>query len=165
MTDTEPVLTGWTQVDITSRGDAAGQRVIAAFTVIAGAAGVVIGFLFVPEWWAVALMVLACLVVVVIGLGLWFGASIDSEATKQLQATGRLMSLPVLAATENSGDESVSFRLELAIPTDGGPVKVEHSCSSSRCIAAARAVPTVELPALVDAASKTWGIDHKHVDN
>lgn len=163
MTDTEPVLTEWTQVDITSRGDAAVQRVIAAFTVVAGVAGIVIGFLFVPEWWAVALMVLACLVVVVIGLGLWFGASVDSEATEQLQATGRLVSLPVLAATETS-DESVSFRLELAIPTDGGPVKVEHSCSSSRCIAAARAVPTVELPALVDAASKTWGIDHKHVE-
>ncbi|WP_102193793.1 hypothetical protein [Microbacterium aurantiacum] len=164
MTDTEPVLTGWTQVDITSRGDAAAQRVIAAFAVVAGVAGVVIGFLFVPDWWAVALMVLACLVVVVIGLGLWFGASLDSEATEQLQATGHLMSLPVLAATETS-DESVSFRLELAIPTDGGPVKVEHSCSRSRCTAAARAVPTVELPALVDAATKTWGIDHKHVDN
>ena len=153
-------LPEWTQVELTSRRSAKGQRVIAAALAITGVIGVGLSFLMMPMWWAVVLMLLTCAFIATIGVSLWFNATMNADATAELLVTGTKHSAPVLSA-EEIPDDGVVYRLTLRLPADAAePVTVQHQCSDGLCVTAGRAAPRAEVPVLVDAASKAWGVVH-----
>ena len=151
----------WTQIEVTSRRSAAAQRWIAGMLAVVGVAGVGLSFL-VPDWWAVVLMILACLFIVVIAISLWFNAGLQADATVELLRGGSRVPLRVLSA-EEVHDDSIIFRLLLRLPVDE-LVVVQHQCSQGQCVEAARAAPGSEVPAIVDPKTKSWGVVHGRLD-
>ncbi|PRB14786.1 hypothetical protein [Microbacterium sp. MYb62] len=151
----------WTQIDLTSRRGAVGQRITAGLLVASG----VIGFaVSVPAlfgwWWSLVLLGFACLLIVLLGIGLWINAGVSAHATITLKETGVPVDLPVVAAFETT-DESVRYQLQLRLPEPaGGQEYLVHSCGYHGCVAAGRAAPHAELPVLLDATRKTWGVIH-----
>jgi len=154
--------TGWTQVDLIGRRWAVGLRAGAVALTLAGIVGIGLSFRAAPEWWIVGLILLACAIVILIGVSLWIHASRGERATVRLRATGRLVSLRLMAVHETT-HEITSFRVDLKLPTDAEEV-VQHDCHASSCIAAARAFPGSELPIMIDESRRVWGVIHAPID-
>lgn len=151
----------WTQVELTSRRSAVRQRWIAGMLTVVGAAGVGLSFL-VPDGWSVALMILVCLFIGVVGIGLWVNAGESAAATVELVKSGITVPLRVLSA-EEIHDDSVIQRLLLRLPVDE-LVVVQHQCSRWQCLEAARDAPGSEVPAIIDPVAKSWGVLHGRLD-
>lgn len=154
-------LPEWTQIDLTSRRGAWGQRVTAGLLVAAGVIGFALGF---PSlswfWWELALLAFGCLLIVVLGIGLWINAGVSAGSTVALKQSGARVDLPVVAAFETT-DEAVRYQLQLRLPEpDGERDYLVHSCGYHGCVAAGRAAPNAELPVLMDRSKKTWGVIH-----
>lgn len=152
----------WHEVELTSRRSAVGQRWVAVVLALAGVVGVVLSFFMQPEWWAVISLCLVSLFIVVIGISLWFNAGANAVATVALRESGTKASLRVLSA-ELVADDGVIYRLLLRVPADE-PVVVQHQCSDGQCLEAAREAPGSEVPAILDRATKSWGVVHGRID-
>lgn len=152
----------WNEVELTSRRSAVGQRWVAVVLSLAGVVGVVLSFFMQPEWWAVISLGLVSLFIVVIGISLWFNAGANAAATVALRDSGTQTSLRVLSA-ELVADDGVIYRLLLRVPADE-LIVVQHQCSHGQCLDAAREVPGSEVPALLDRATKSWGVVHGRID-
>jgi len=161
----EVVPREWTQIDLTSRRGVWGQRFTAGLLVAAGAIGFVVGFPALAwGWWPLALLAFSCLLMVVLGIGLWINASLNGRETVTLRDSGTRADAPVVGAFETT-DEAVRYQLRLELPAVGGDADGErqyvvHSCGDHRCVAAGRAVPNAALPILIDPAKRTWGVIH-----
>ncbi|MFJ6533555.1 hypothetical protein [Microbacterium sp. NPDC091662] len=152
----------WTQVDLTSRRGAWGQRITAGLLVASGVIGFAVSFpALSARWWELALLGFGCLLMVLLGIGLWINASVNADETVTLKEAGVRVALPVVAAFETT-DEAVRYQLQLRLPepADVGREYLVHACGDSRCIAAGRAAPNAELPVLLDAKAKKWGVIH-----
>lgn len=152
----------WTEVELTGSRSAVAQRWIAAVLSLTGAIGVVLSFFMQPEWWAVISMGLVSLFIVVIGISLWFNTGMNAAATVELLEVGTRVPFRVLSA-EVINDDSIIYRLLLRVPADE-LVVVHHQCSQGQCVDAAREAPGSEVPAIVDRATKSWGVVHGRVD-
>lgn len=154
-------LPEWTQIDLTSRRGAVGQRITAGLLVASGVIGFALGLPSLSEWWwELVLLGFGCLLMVLLGIGLWINASVSADATVTLKQSGVRVDLPVVAAFETT-DESVRYQLQLRLPEpDGAREHLVHACGHHRCVAAGRAAPHAELPVLMDATKKTWGVIH-----
>ncbi|WP_448719350.1 hypothetical protein [Microbacterium natoriense] len=148
----------WTQVELTGRRSAVGQRWIAGMLTLAGAVGLVLSFFMEPGWWAVISSGLVCLFIVVLGISLWANAGASAAATVELLESGITVPLRVLSA-EEIHDDSVIQRLLLRLPVDE-LVVVQHQCSHWQCLEAAREAPGSEVPAIIDRTTKSWGVVH-----
>lgn len=151
----------WTQVDLTSRRGAWGQRVTAGLLVASGVIGFAASFPALSQWWwELALLGFGCLLIVVLGIGLWINASVSAGETVTLKESGVRVELPVVSAFETT-DEAVRYQLQLRLPEPAdGQEYVVHSCGDHRCVAAGRAAPNAMLPVLLDAKTHTWGVIH-----
>ncbi|WP_217178844.1 hypothetical protein [Streptomyces sp. AC495_CC817] len=154
--------TEWSEVELTSHRGAVAQRWIAAVLALAGVAGVVIGVLTEDQWWVVAVIVAVSLLMIAIGISLWASAGANAQATVRLLDTGTPVALRVLNA-EEVHDDSIVYRLLLRLP-EKELVVVQHQCSQGACIAAARAAPDSEVPAILDPATRSWGVVHGRLD-
>ena len=148
----------WTQVELTGRRSAVGQRWIAGMLTLAGAVGLVLSFFMEPGWWAVISSGLVCLFIVVLGISLWANAGASAAATVELLESGITVPLRVLSA-EEIHDDSVIQRLLLRLPVDE-LVVVQHQCRHWQCLEAAREAPGSEVPAIIDRTTKSWGVVH-----
>ncbi|MFK3677058.1 hypothetical protein ACI2IP_04970 [Microbacterium sp. NPDC090218] len=151
----------WTQVDLTSPRGAWGQRVTAGLLVMAGVLGFLLSFPSLSEWWwELALLGVGCLLIVLLGIGLWINAGVSAGETVTLKESGVRADLPVVAAFETT-DEAVRYQLQLRLPeSTEGPEYVVHACGRHRCVEAGRAAPDAVLPVLLDAKKRTWGVIH-----
>lgn len=152
----------WIEVELTSHRSAVGQRWVAVVLALAGVVGLVLSFFMEPEWWAVISLGLVSLFIVVIGISLWFNAGANAAATVALRESGTQATLRVLSA-ELVADDGVIYRLLLRVPVDE-LVVVQHQCSQGQCLEAAREAPGTEVPALLDRATKSWGVVHGRID-
>lgn len=152
----------WTQVDLTSRRGAWGQRITAGLLVVSGVISFALGFPSLSEWWwELVLLGVGCLLMVLLGIGLWVNASVNADETVILKETGVRVDLPVVAAFETT-DEAVRYQLKLRLPEpDRGREYLVHACGDRRCVAAGRAAPNAALPVLIDARTRTWGVIHR----
>lgn len=149
----------WTQIDLTSRRGAVGQRITAVILVVTGVVGFALSFRsLAPWWWEFALLLFGCALIVVLGIGLWINAGKSASSTETLQQKGVRVDLPVVSAFETT-DESVRYQLQLRLPSDGEQFVV-HACGDQRCVAAGRTAPQSELPVILDPEAKTWGVLH-----
>ncbi|WP_407358098.1 hypothetical protein LTA6_002748 [Microbacterium sp. LTA6] len=162
MPDAQDVRPEWTQVDPIGHRAAVGMRVAAVPLTLLGIIGGVLSLRLAPEWWMVALALLGCAFVALVGVSLWVNAVAREKATVALRPTGRRVSLPVVLA-EDITDEMETFRLHLKLPIEGGPM-VQHACSDNRCVEAAHALPGSEVPAMIDEARRIWGVIHGPID-
>lgn len=89
---------------------------------------------------------------------LWFNAGANAAATVARRESGTQATLRVLSA-ELVADDGVIYRLLLRVPVDE-LVVVQHQCSQGQCLEAAREAPGIEVPALLDRATKSWGVIH-----
>ncbi|MCV0336397.1 MULTISPECIES: hypothetical protein [unclassified Microbacterium] len=151
----------WTQVDLTSRRGAWGQRITAGLLVASGVIGFALSFPSLSAWWwELALLGFGCLLMVLLGIGLWINARVNADETVTLKESGVRVELPVVGAFETT-DEAVRYQLQLRLPEpEQGREYLVHACGDRRCIAAGRAAPNAELPVLIDAKTKTWGVIH-----
>ncbi|MGI5217115.1 hypothetical protein [Nocardia sp. CA-290969] len=112
-------------------------------------------------WWAVPLTALATLLLVFIGLGMWFSPVQRLEDTAALHASGRAARAELIAA-EEVGDEDTVYLLTLRIVAQGSePVEVSHRCRKEICRRLGVQGPPGELAALIDPESRTWAITHR----
>ena len=153
----------WTEIELTGRRSAVGQRVIAAILVLVGVVGVVLSFFLLPEWWGVISLGLVSLFVAVTGVSLWVNAGASAAATVDLLRSGTRVPLRVLSAQEVT-DDSIIYRLLLRVPVDE-LVVVQHQCSQGQCIDAAGGAPGTEVPALLDRTTKSWGVIHGRLED
>jgi len=155
----------WTQIDLTSRRGVWGQRVTAALLVAAGAIGFFVGLPALAwDWWPVVLLAFSCLLMVVLGIGIWINASANGGETVALKESGFRADAPVVAAFETT-DEAVRYQLRLRLPASEGEAAGDeqyavHSCGDHRCVAAGRAAPYAAVPILIDPAKRAWGVIH-----
>lgn len=154
----------WTQVDLVGHRSAVAQKIIAAALALTGAVGIGLSFLMAPDWWAVAFTIVACILVLLIGVSLWFSASSGSEEAERMRASGRRVDLPVRWILETT-DDMVSYRMGLRLPSPAvDPIVVEHSCGDALCIEAAQGFPGSTLPAMIDESRRVWGVIHGPID-
>lgn len=155
----------WTQIDLTSRRGSWGQRVTAGLLVASGVIGFALSFPALSQWWwELALLGFGCLLIVLLGIGLWINAGVSAGETVTLKESGTRADLPVVSAFETT-DEAVRYQLQLRLPepADGqadGREFVVHACGYHRCVEAARAAPDSVLPVLIDVRKRTWGVIH-----
>jgi hypothetical protein len=159
----------WTQIDLTSRRGSWGQRVTAGLLVASGVIGFALSFPALSQWWwELALLGFGCLLIVLLGIGLWINAGVSAGETVTLKESGTRADLPVVSAFETT-DEAVRYQLQLRLPepadgqADGqadGRGFVVHACGYHRCVEAARAAPNGSVPVLIDAEKRTWGVIH-----
>ena len=153
----------WTQIDLTSRRSGVGQRITAVILVVVSVVGFALSFRsLAPWWWEFALMLFGCVLILLLGIGLWINAGTSARSTVTLSEKGVRADLPVLSAFETN-DESVRFQLQLRLPSDDEEFVV-HACGDHRCVAAGRAAPESALPVLLDAEAKTWGVLHGRLE-
>lgn len=151
----------WTQIDLTSHRGVWGQRVTAGLLVASGMIGFTVTLPYLSAWWwEVILLGFGCLLIVVLGIGIWINAGVSGGATVELKASGVPVRLPVVAAYETT-DEAVRYQLQLRIPESAGEGDdVVHSCGYHGCVAAGREAPNSDLPVLMDVKTRTWGVIH-----
>lgn len=107
----------WTQIDLTSRRSATGQRVTAVMLAATGVIGFIVSYPALSMWWwELGLMILGCGIIVLLGIGLWINAGTSAGATVALNESGVRTSLPVVSAFETS-DEGVRYQLQLRLPS------------------------------------------------
>jgi hypothetical protein len=157
--DTEQVP--WTQVDLTTRRSGRGQKFIAVQLIASTVIGIGASIVYGDEWWLILVLVVTGLIMLVIGLGLWFSADLDVEATEKLEASGIRAPAEMLSA-EEVGDDDIVYRLDLrVVPPGAEAFEVSHRCRKHVCTQAAKQTPPVYLTALVDPDERTWGIVHR----
>ncbi|MEU4640624.1 hypothetical protein [Micromonospora sp. NPDC023814] len=157
--DREPVP--WTQVHLTTRRSALGERIVTTSALGGTVIGIGIFIANSDAWWQTLLLVVTGLILSVIGLSAWFSAGLAAEATEKLQASGVRARAEILSAEEEHGGDDIVYRLELRIvPSGAEAFEVAHRCTKHVCRQAAKQTPPVYLTALVGPDDRTWGVVH-----
>lgn len=162
MSDAAP--SDWTQVDLVGHRSAVAQKIIALVLALSAVLIVGTAFTMVPDWLAVALTIAAGILVLLIGVSLWYSVSSGNEEAERMLASGRRVDLPVRWILDTT-DDAVSYRMGLRLPSPAvDPIVVEHYCGDALCIEAAQGFPGSTLPAMIDESRRVWGVLHGPID-
>lgn len=137
------------------------ERLFAAMLIATGPMMVGIAAVHGPGWWPVLLAALAALLMLVIGLAMWFSAAQRLEDTAALKVSGIAGRAELIAADE-VGDEDTVYLLTLRITAPGiEPVEVAHRCRKESCRRMGEQGPPGELAVLIDPATRAWAVTHR----